>query len=162
MSEVPRLRERVASTLGRWSPPVWRVDPEFDLAYHVRQIGLVAPGTMRELLDLVARLYQDPFDRLRPLWKFFVIDGLEGGRSALFWKIHHAITDGIGMGYLAEYHMQRTLDADARPRGRPRRDVVAAAVEADQVGERAPVDDVGDGPDRRRTRCAARPGSTAG
>ena len=22
--EVPRLRERVVSTLGRWSPPVWR------------------------------------------------------------------------------------------------------------------------------------------
>ena len=137
VSQVPRLRERVVSTFGRWSPPVWRVDPEFDLSYHVRRIGLGAPGTMRDLLDLVARLYQDPFDRLRPLWNFFVIDGLEGGRSALFWKIHHAITDGIGMGYLAEYHIQRTVDADPAPEvdlGA----IVVAAIETDQVANQRP------------------------
>ena len=123
---------------GRWSPPVWRPDPEFDLAFHVRRIGLGAPGTTRDLLDLVVQLYQDPFDRSRPLWQFFIIDGLEGGRHALFWKIHHAITDGIGMGYLAEYHIQRTVDAD--PARVDLDAVVAAAVDADEAAsERPPV-----------------------
>jgi len=84
--EVPRLREHVVSTLGRWSPPIWKPDGEFDMAFHIRRLALGPPGSMRELLDLVVQLYQDPFDRSRPLWQFFVIEGLEGGRSALFWK----------------------------------------------------------------------------
>jgi hypothetical protein len=113
VAEVPRLRERVTPTLGRWTPPVWRPDAEFDLAYHVRKLRLAEPGTMRQLLDMVSNLYQDPYDRTRPLWVFYLIDGVEGGRSALLWKFHHAITDGIGAGRLAEHWMQRTPDAPA-------------------------------------------------
>ncbi len=138
VAQVPRLRERVVSTLGRWSPPVWRPDPEFDLSFHVRQIGVTGPGTTRALLDLVVQLYQDPFDRSRPLWQFFIIDGLEGGTSALFWKIHHAISDGIGMGYLAEYHIQRTRDADKVP-DVDLNAVVAAAVALDESGSDRPA-----------------------
>ena len=137
--EVPRLRDHVVSTLGRWSPPLWRPDAEFDLSFHLRRLALSPPGTERQLLDLVVQLYQDPFDRSRPLWQFFVIEGLEGGRSALFWKLHHAVSDGIGMGYLAEYHIQRT--ADAAPAPTVDLDaVLAAAVEADRVSsERPPI-----------------------
>ena len=98
VAEVPRLRERVVATLGRLSPPEWRPDPEFDLNYHIRHVVLAPPGTMRDLLDLVSNLYQDPYDRTRPLWAFHVIDGLEGGRSALLWKLHHALADGLGAG----------------------------------------------------------------
>jgi diacylglycerol O-acyltransferase / wax synthase len=137
--EVPRLRERVVSTLGRWSPPVWRPDAEFDLSFHIRRVALGSPGTMRQLLDLVVQLYQDPFDRSRPLWQFFIIDGLEGGRSALFWKIHHSITDGIGMGYLAEHHLQRVLRSEWPPRV-DLDTVVAEAVEANRIDtERPPI-----------------------
>jgi WS/DGAT/MGAT family acyltransferase len=111
VAEVPRLRERVTPTPGPLSAPAWRPDREFDLSYHIRNLRLPAPGTMRQLLDLAALLYQDPYDRTRPLWLFYLIDGLEGGRSALLWKFHHAITDGIGAGRLAEYWLQRTPDA---------------------------------------------------
>jgi diacylglycerol O-acyltransferase / wax synthase len=113
VAEVPRLRERVVATLGRLSPPQWRPDPEFDLAYHIRHIVLAPPGTMRDLLDLVSILYQDPYDRTRPLWAFYVIDGLEGGRSALLWKLHHAVADGMGAGGIADYHLQRSRRAPA-------------------------------------------------
>ena len=113
VAEVPRLRERVVATLGRLSPPQWRPDPEFDLAYHIRHVALAPPGTMRDLLDLVSILYQDPYDRTRPLWAFHVIDGLEGGRSALMWKIHHALADGLGAGGIADYHLQRSRQAPA-------------------------------------------------
>ena len=110
VAEVPRLRERVTPMLGRLAPPMWRPDAEFDLSYHVRKLGLPEPGTMRQLLDMVSTLYQDPYDRTRPLWVFYLIDGLERGRSALLWKFHHAITDGIGAGRLAERWMQRAPD----------------------------------------------------
>jgi len=134
VAEVPRLRERVVPTLGRLSPPLWRPDPEFDLSFHIRTIALPPPGSMRQLLDLVESLYQDPYDRSRPLWQFFVIDGLEDGKGALFWKIHHAISDGIGMGYLSEYHLSRDPDAETPPQV-DLDALVAAAVAVDQEGE---------------------------
>jgi WS/DGAT/MGAT family acyltransferase len=115
VADVPRLRERVVPTLGRFTPPEWKPDPEFNLGYHIRHLALADPGSMRQLLDLVTSLYEDPYDRSRPLWVFYLISGLEGGRSALFWKIHHAIADGIGLGYLAEYHMQREREAPPAP-----------------------------------------------
>ncbi len=125
VATVPRLRERVVAGVGRFSPPVWRPDPEFDLDYHIRQVALPAPGTERQLLDLVAAIYQDPYDRTRPLWMFHVIDGLEGGRAALVWKIHHAVADGTGAGRLAESYLQPTRKppdaAGRRPRRRHRR-----------------------------------------
>ena len=115
VAKVPRLREKVVSGLGRLSPPTWRTDPEFDFDYHVRHIRLPAPGTDEQLYQLATRMYEDPFDRTRPLWLFVTIDGLAGGRGALFWKMHHSITDGIGAVRLSELYMERERDADVPP-----------------------------------------------
>lgn len=123
-AEIPRLRERVAPVLGRLAPPVWIPDAEFDLDFHVRRVALPAPGDERELFDLCARLLQEPFDRTRPLWSFYTIDGLSGGaaeggrhpnRGALFTKLHHTITDGEGGVRLAELYMDVERDAPPPP-----------------------------------------------
>ena len=132
VAEIPRLRERVVPSLGRFSPPVWRPDPEFDLEYHVRPVAVPSPGDERQLLDFVATLYQDPYDRTRPLWVFYAIEGLEFDRGALVWKIHHSVADGIGAGRIAEAFLQPvrklpnlpSVDLEA---------VVADAVEADRA-----------------------------
>jgi WS/DGAT/MGAT family acyltransferase len=94
VERLPRLRQRVApSSIG---PPMWEDDPDFDLAFHVRHVALPAPGDDRQLLELAALHLQDPFDLSRPLWQFTVVDGLSGGRAALFGKMHHTISDGVG------------------------------------------------------------------
>ncbi|MEY3680371.1 MAG: hypothetical protein RL547_984 [Actinomycetota bacterium] len=93
---IPRLRQRVQSAPANLSPPMWVDDAEFDIDHHVRRLAVPAPGTMRQLLDLVTLLVADPFDRTRPLWQFLVIEGLEGGRAALVEKLHHTIADGEG------------------------------------------------------------------
>jgi diacylglycerol O-acyltransferase / wax synthase len=111
--EIPRLRERVVPGAGPLSPPHWAPDPEFDLDYHVRHVALPAPGTLRQLYDLVAHLMQDPFDRTRPLWFFVIIDGVEDGRGAMFAKLHHTIADGRAALRLAELYL--TLERDAPP-----------------------------------------------
>lgn len=93
---VPRLRQRVLSAPLSPSPPRWVVDPGFDLRYHVRWIHAPGRATAREVLDLAEPLAMQGFDRSRPLWEFTVVEGVEGGRSAMIMKIHHSITDGVG------------------------------------------------------------------
>jgi WS/DGAT/MGAT family acyltransferase len=130
---IPRLRQRVVPGFGRLSTPAWAFDPEFDFDYHLRHITLPAPGSTRDLLDLATRLYEDPFDRTRPLWIFVVIDGLEDGRGALFWKAHHSISDGIGFIRLSERYMERTRDAPVPPEV-DLDAVTAAAIAAERPG----------------------------
>jgi WS/DGAT/MGAT family acyltransferase len=78
--------------------PAWRVleDHEIDLGYHFRRHTLPAPGGELEFGELVSALHTERLDWRRPLWECHLIDGLEGGRFALYFKGHHALMDGVG------------------------------------------------------------------
>lgn len=108
---IPRLHQRVVPALGRLAPPEWRTDVDFDLDYHVRWVALPAPGTQRQLLDLVASIVHGPFDRTRPLWEFVIVEGLEDGRAAMVQKMNHAVTDGIGGIRISEQFIDVERDA---------------------------------------------------
>ena len=92
---VPRYRQRVRSVPLELGRPVWADDPHFDLAYHLRHTALPAPGGDAALCLLMGRIMSQPLDRDRPLWETWLIEGLEGGRWALVFKIHHCMVDGI-------------------------------------------------------------------
>ena len=74
--------------------PVWIHDDDIDLDYHVRYMALPKPGSMAQLETLAARLHSMLLDRSRPLWEFYVIEGLADGRIAFYGKVHHAAVDG--------------------------------------------------------------------
>ncbi|MGR4868257.1 wax ester/triacylglycerol synthase domain-containing protein [Variovorax sp. LARHSF232] len=74
--------------------PSLEEDPHFDLARHVHRVTLDSPGSEQQLFDQVSKLHQTRLDRAQPLWQFYVIDGLQGGRVALFGKMHHGVIDG--------------------------------------------------------------------
>jgi WS/DGAT/MGAT family acyltransferase len=76
------------------APPALVPDPNFDLARRVHRLRLRKPGTMAALLDKVCELHPQPLDRSCPLWAFYLIEGLEGGRVALYAKMHHGVVDG--------------------------------------------------------------------
>jgi WS/DGAT/MGAT family acyltransferase len=76
--------------------PLWTEVDSIDLEHHVRHSALPAPGGERELGQLIARLHSQPLDLTRPPWEVELIEGLEGGRFALYTKVHHALMDGIG------------------------------------------------------------------
>jgi diacylglycerol O-acyltransferase / wax synthase len=93
---IPRMRQRVVGNAYSIAPPRWELDANFDLRYHVRFLRCGGEGTMREVLDIAEVMGMQGFDRARPLWELVVVDGLADGRAALIYKVHHAITDGIG------------------------------------------------------------------
>jgi diacylglycerol O-acyltransferase / wax synthase len=112
---IPRLRQRVAPRLGRWAPPEWQADPDFDIDYHLRHLALPAPGTRRQLFDLATLIVRDPLDRTRPLWEFVIVEGLEEGRAALVQKMHHTITDGEGGVRMSEQFIDLTRELPDLP-----------------------------------------------
>ncbi|MFA5119522.1 wax ester/triacylglycerol synthase family O-acyltransferase [Zavarzinia sp.] len=95
--------------------PLWVEDKDFDLDFHMRHIAVPPPGTMADLMELVARLHSRPLDRSRPLWEFYVIEGLSEGRAAVYTKIHHCCIDGVAGTEL----MVSLLDFDVVPREVP-------------------------------------------
>lgn len=79
--------------------PIWIEDYDLDWDYHIRHNALPHPGTPAQLNELVERLHAVQLDRKRPLWQFYVIEGLEEGGFAVYTKTHHACLDG-GAGML--------------------------------------------------------------
>lgn len=107
IAEVPKLRQRVVPAATKLSNPTWETDPEFDLSYHLNAIALPESACeFQDLLDLTSWLYQQPHDRSRPLWQVLTVDGLEDGRSAIVWRLHHIIGDATTMMRMAEFYMQ--------------------------------------------------------
>jgi diacylglycerol O-acyltransferase / wax synthase len=92
---VPRYRQRVREVPLALGRPVWVEDPHFNLDYHVRHTALPAPGGRDQLRNLVGRIMAQRLDMTKPLWEWWMVEGLEGGRWALISKAHHALVDGV-------------------------------------------------------------------
>jgi len=73
----------------------WEEDEEFDLDQHFAHMSLPHPGRIRELLEMVSRVHSSHLDREYPLWRMYLISGLEDGRIAVYMKIHHSLVDGM-------------------------------------------------------------------
>jgi diacylglycerol O-acyltransferase len=94
LHEVPMLRQRPVFVPLGLHHPVMIEDPEFDLRYHLNRAALPAPGGQAELEEVIAHIASHPLDQTRPLWQFWVLEGMADGRVALVQKIHHCLADG--------------------------------------------------------------------
>src|SRR5271157_576738 len=91
---IPRYRQRIARTPLR-NNPIWIDDQRFNLDYHVRHTALPQPGDEEQLKRLAGRILSQQLDRGKPLWEFWIVEGLEGDRFAAISKTHHCMIDGI-------------------------------------------------------------------
>ena len=91
---IPFMHRKLAPIPLDLDRPFWVEDEHIDLDYHIRHLTAPSPGTVKELEALVALLHAHPLDRNRPLWEFYVIDGLASGQQAIYTKMHHAAMDG--------------------------------------------------------------------
>ncbi len=95
LHRIEQFRWRLAEVPLGLDHPYWTEDPDFDLEFHVREIALPGPGDDEQLGEQLARLHQRPLDRRRPLWEMYLVQGLAGGRTAMYAKVHHALIDGV-------------------------------------------------------------------
>ena len=109
---LPPFRRRLVEVPLGLDHSYWVEDPHFDLDYHLRHFAVPAPGDEAQLATLVASLHERPLDRTRPLWELYLIEGLEGGRVAVYTKLHHAAVDGLSGAEIL------TILLDAEPDGR--------------------------------------------
>jgi WS/DGAT/MGAT family acyltransferase len=94
LERIPRYRQKLAYTPVE-QRPIWVDDPDFELDYHLRHVGLPAPGTESQLKRLTSWIVSQPLDRSRPLWEMWFLEGLAGGEQfAVVTKMHHCMIDG--------------------------------------------------------------------
>ena len=133
---LPPFRRRLVEVPLGLHHPVWIEDPDFDLDYHVRRIGVPPPGGRREMDEVIGEIASWPLDRSRPLWECWVLGGCRRPRRpraaveavGFLAKMHHALADGVAAAAL----LANVMD-DVAGRGRP-----AAAGRA-VAGRAAPV-----------------------
>jgi hypothetical protein len=100
-----RFRQRIVKRMWRWH---YFVDEAaFDLDQHVRRVKLpgLRPNSSREqqqaaLEAFVSEQVQTPVNFNISPWEFILVDELGGG-SAVVFRVHHAIADGITLMRMA-------------------------------------------------------------
>jgi diacylglycerol O-acyltransferase len=91
-----RFRRRAVAS--RWSRGAWywADDPAFDLDYHLQPTALPPPGDRAALQEAVSQLASMPLDLSHPLWQFHLVETYGEG-SALIFRLHHSLADGMGL-----------------------------------------------------------------
>lgn len=93
----------------------WQTDGRFDVEQHFRHIALPKPAQMADLLTYVSQEHSKLLNRHSPMWECHLIEGIAadgqaGQRFALYFKIHHALIDGIAGLRLVQKSLSPTAD----------------------------------------------------
>jgi len=110
LAQVHRFRQRAVRRGSKWE---WEDSPGFRVADHILEHTL-PPGSGEEALRAYAsaEMMRD-LPRDRPLWLVHVVHGYQGG-SAVLWRLHHCIGDGIALVVLMLAITDLDPDADLR------------------------------------------------
>jgi diacylglycerol O-acyltransferase / wax synthase len=107
LGRAPRYRQRLAPDPLGLNAPLWIDDEDFDPAEHIHR------SAAEDLHQLADAVLSQPLRRDRPLWEFWIADGLRDGRIGLVGKAHHCMVDGIAAVELGSLLLD--LGPDAGP-----------------------------------------------
>jgi diacylglycerol O-acyltransferase len=102
MHLLPRYRQRLAFVPLNLAHATWEDDPDFNVRNHVFWHSLPDGTEEDQFLKAAMDVFAPILDRSRPLWQTHLFHGVEGGRTAIVWKMHHCLVDGVsGMELLS-------------------------------------------------------------
>lgn len=123
LANAPRYRERIVQAPLRLGQPTWIADPHFYIGDHVMRVRVPGEGTEAELQGFAGQLVARTLDRAHPLWEIYFIEGLKG-RTALLFKVHHCMVDGLAavelFTFLTDFTPSYTPPPPAPPHNAPR------------------------------------------
>lgn len=114
--QTPLYQQKVIQAPLNLGQPMWAFDPDFYVGNHVFHITLEQPGTDEQLRELAGHLVSGKLDRSKPLWEIYLIEGLEGDRTGVFFKIHHCMVDGLAAVELFTLLLDVSPEAGANPK----------------------------------------------
>lgn len=114
---APLYQQRVIQAPLTLGQPSWAFDPDFYVGNHVFEIELPTPGDDEQLRELAGHLVSSRLDRAKPLWEIYLISGLAGDRTAMLFKVHHCMVDGLAAVELFTLLMDMTKEP--QPSKRP-------------------------------------------
>ncbi len=135
MASAPMLKWKLEPAPFDIDHPSWIVDEQFDIDRHIYRTSLPAPATAQVAERLTGWMHAKLLNRARPLWEFYIFDGLPNNEVIVYNKIHHACIDGGAGAALAQiiYDLNPDGHGGATPLAAP---IVA---NADRGGEFANV-----------------------
>ena len=91
---APILKSRLEKAPLDIDHPSWVEDDQFDIDRHIFRGSLPAPYDRATLERLVGWMHAKLLNRARPLWEFYVFEGMKDNEIGLYSKMHHACIDG--------------------------------------------------------------------
>jgi WS/DGAT/MGAT family acyltransferase len=95
--------------------PSWREVSSVDMNAHIHRRMLSSSGSDEFLMETISGLHSTPIDQSRPMWECYPIDGLNGGRFGVYYKIHHACIDGVSAIKRMQNALSTSPDIDTPP-----------------------------------------------
>jgi diacylglycerol O-acyltransferase len=144
---APILKARLEKTPLDIDHPSWVEDDQFDIDRHIFRGSLPAPHDRATLERIVGWMHAKLLNRARPLWEFYVFEGMKDREIGLYSKMHHACIDGGAGAALTNMIYDITPvpreiekpEARAKIRQEPR-DIAANFIDSYQQLWRQPLD----------------------
>lgn len=95
IAQAPPYQRRLVQAPFRLGPPTWVFDTRFYIGNHVFRHSLPEPGTDEQLQALVGHIVSRALNKDKPLWEIHMIGGLKNHRTAVLFKVHHCMVDGL-------------------------------------------------------------------
>jgi WS/DGAT/MGAT family acyltransferase len=91
---APILKARLEKAPLDVDHPSWVEDEQFDIDRHIFRGSLPAPHDRATLERIVGWMHAKLLNRARPLWEFYIFEGMKDNEIGLYSKMHHACIDG--------------------------------------------------------------------
>lgn len=108
--KLPFMNRKPRFAPGNIDHPVWEPVDALDVNVedHIEEFPVPAPGGREDMENAIAAVQAIRMPLDRPLWKLYILTGLEGNRIAHCMQIHHATIDGASGNQALQVLMDET------------------------------------------------------